>query len=71
MHALAAAGTPLLVIDDTSPKYKELGEFACLDAPTLSKLAAFSIAPKCVLEAVELQSQVHSRWGLRALLLPG
>ena len=57
----AAAGTPLLVIDDTNQKYKDLSEFSCLDAPTLSKLAAFSVSPKCVLDAVELQAQVLSR----------
>lgn len=56
------AGTPLVVIDDMNPKYKDLNEHACLDAATLSKLAAFSISPKCVLDAVDLQSQVHSRW---------
>ncbi len=66
-HALAPptawrAGTPLVVIDDMNAKYKDLNEYACLDAATLSKLAAFSISPKCVLDAVELQSQVHSRY---------
>jgi hypothetical protein len=57
------------VIDDMNPKYTELSEFACLDSPTLSKLAAFSIAPKCVLESVELQKQVHSRCDIQASVL--
>jgi hypothetical protein len=57
----ACTGTPLLVIDDTSQKYKDLNEFSCLETPTLSKLAAFSVSPKCVLDAVELQAQVLSR----------
>lgn len=57
------AGTPLVVIDDMNTKYKDLNEHACLDAATLNKLAAFSVSPKCVLDAVELQSQVHSRCG--------
>ncbi len=57
------AGTPLVVIDDMNTKYKDLNEYACLDAATLNKLAVFSQSPKCVLDAVELQSQVHSRCG--------
>jgi hypothetical protein len=60
-HSVDGAGSPLIVIDDTSSKYKDLNEFACLDAATLAKLAAFSISPKCVLDAVELQAQVASR----------
>ncbi len=55
------AGTPLLVIDDMNAKYKDLNEHSCLDAATLSKLAVFSISPKCVLDAVDLQAQLHSR----------
>jgi hypothetical protein len=42
-------------------KYKDLNEHSCLDAATLSKLAVFSISPKCVLDAVDLQAQLHSR----------
>ena len=57
------------MIDDMNAKYKELSEFACLDPATVSKLAAFSMAPKCVLDAVELQSQVHSRCDATAPLL--
>jgi hypothetical protein len=64
VDALFFPGTPLLVIDNTHHKFKELNEFSCLDSATLSKLAAFSVSPKCVLDAVDLQAQVLSRWAI-------
>ena len=54
------AGTPLLVIDNTNQKYKDLNDYSCLDSATVSKLAAFSISPKCVLDSVELQAHVQN-----------
>ncbi len=60
-YSATVAGTPLLTIDDTNQKYKELNEFGCLDPAVLSKLAAFSVSPKCVLDAEDMQALVHSR----------
>jgi hypothetical protein len=60
-YSATATGTPLLTIDDTNQKYKELNEFGCLDPAVLSKLAAFSVSPKCVLDAEDMQALVHSR----------
>ena len=38
---MSCAGTPLLVIDNTNQKYKDLNDYGCIDSATLSKLSAF------------------------------